>query len=66
MSVLSLYQDKRRGVQGNTSMRLIEFLRAQAEGTPETERWYFSVLHDSSQGTDIIQFIKAMKLKPSQ
>ena len=39
-----------------------EFPRAQPEGTPETECWYFPVLPDSSQGTDIIQFIKVMKL----
>ena len=60
--VLSLYLDERRGVQGNTSMRSREFPRAQPEGTPETECWYFPVLPDSSQGTDIIQFIKVMKL----
>ena len=42
--VLSLYIDKRRGVQGNTSMRSREFVRAQPEGTPETECWYFPVL----------------------
>ena len=40
-TVLSLYLDERRGVQGNTSMRLREFPRAQPEGTPETECWYF-------------------------
>ena len=39
--VLSLYLDERRGVQGNTSMRSREFPRAQPEGTPETECWYF-------------------------
>ena len=61
-TVLSLYLDERRGVQGNTSMRLREFPRAQPEGTPETECWYFPVLPDSSQSTDIIQFIKVMKL----
>ena len=33
---LSLYLDERRGVQGNTSMRLREFPRAQPEGTPKT------------------------------
>ena len=59
---LSLYLDERRGVQGNTSMRSREFLRAQPEGTPETECWYFTVLPDLSQGTDIIQFVKVMKL----
>ena len=32
------------------------------EGTPETEYWYFPVLPDLSQGTDIIQFIKVIKL----
>ena len=63
-SVLSLYIDKRRGVQGNTSMRSREFPRAQPEGTPMTECWYFPVFPDSSQGTDIIQFIKVMKLRP--
>ena len=62
--VLSLYLDERRGVQGNTSMRSREFPRAQPEGTPETECWYFPVLPDLSQGTDIIQFIKVMKFKP--
>ena len=46
-SVLSLYLDERRGVQGNTSLR---------------SREYFPVLPDSSQGTDSIQFIKVMKL----
>ena len=56
--VLSLYLDERRGVQGNTSMRSREFPRAQPKGTPETECWYFPVLPDSSQGTDIIQFLK--------
>ena len=30
----------------------------EIEGTPETECWYLPVLPDSSQGTDIIQFIK--------
>ena len=35
--VLSLYLDERRGVQGNTSMRLREFTRAQPKGTPKTE-----------------------------
>ena len=60
--LLSLYLDERRGVQGNTSMRSREFPRAQPEGTPKTECWYFPVLPDSSQGTDIIQFIKVMKL----
>ena len=61
-SVLSLYIDKRRGVQGNTSMRSREFPRAQPEGTPKTECWYFPVLPDSSRCTDIIQFLKVMKL----
>ena len=37
-SVLSLYLDKRRGVQENTSMRSREVPRAQPEGTPETEQ----------------------------
>ena len=60
--VLSLYLDEGRGVQGNTSMRSREFPRAQPEGTPETECWYFPVLPDSSQGTDIIQLVKVMKL----
>ena len=58
--VLSLYLDKRRGVQGNTSMRSREFPRAQPEGTPETECWYFPVVPDLSQGTDIN--IKVLKL----
>ena len=40
-TVLSLYLDERRGVHGNTSMRSREFPRAQPEGTPETECWYF-------------------------
>ena len=30
----------------------------EVEGTPETECWYFPVLPDSSQCTDIIQFSK--------
>ena len=51
---LSLYLDEWRGVQENTSMRLREFPRAQVEGTPELECWYFPVLPNSSQGTDII------------
>ena len=42
-TVLSLYLDKRRGVQENTSMRSREFRRAQPEGTPKTECWYFLV-----------------------
>ena len=62
IKVLSLYLDERRGVQGNTSMRSREFPRAQPERTPETECWYFPVLPNSSQGTDIIQFVKVMKL----
>ena len=37
------------------------FPRAQPEGTPETECWYFPVLPDSSRCTDIIQFLKVMK-----
>ena len=40
-TVLSLYLYERRGVQGNTSIRSREFPRAQPEGTPETECWYF-------------------------
>ena len=32
----------------------------EVEGTPETECWYFPVLPDLSQGTDIIQFLKVM------
>ena len=39
--VLSLYLDESRGVQGKTSMWSRQFLRAQPEGTPETECWYF-------------------------
>ena len=39
--LLSLYLDKRRRVQENTSMRSREFPRAQPDGTPETECWYF-------------------------
>ena len=53
---LSLYLDERRGVQGNTSMRSREFPRAQPEGTPETECWYFPVLPSSRLGTDSVQF----------
>ena len=34
----------------------------EVEGTLETKCWYFPVLPDSSQGTDIIQFIKVVKL----
>ena len=41
IEVLSLYLDERRGVEENTSMRSREFPRAQPEGTPETECWYF-------------------------
>ena len=64
-SVLSLYLDERKGGStGSISMRLREFPMAQPKGTPETECWYFPVLPDQSQGTDIIQFIKVMKLKP--
>ena len=59
---LSLYIDERRGVQGNTCMRSREFLRAQPEGTPLTECWYFPVLPDLSQGTDITQFIMLVLL----
>ena len=36
----------------------------EVEGPPKTECWYFPVLPDFSQGTDIIQFIKVMKLQP--
>jgi hypothetical protein len=61
-AVLCLYLNERRGVQGNTSMRSREFPRAQPEGPPETECWYFPVLPNSSQDTDIIQVIKVMKL----
>ena len=49
---LSLYIDERRVVQGNTSMR------------SKTECWYFPVLPDSSRCTDIIQFLKVVKLQP--
>ena len=42
--MLSLYIDERRGIQGNNRMRSREFLRAQPEGTPETDCWYFLVL----------------------
>ena len=34
----------------------------EVEGVPEC--WYFPVLPNSSQGTDIIQFIKVMKFMP--
>ena len=34
----------------------------EVEGTPKTECWYFPVLPNLSQDTDIIQFIKVMKL----
>ena len=61
-TVLILYLDKRKGVQENTSTRSKEFPRAQPKGTPETKCWYFPVLPDLSQGTDIIQFLKVMKL----
>ena len=44
LTVLNLYLDERRGVQGNTSRRSREFPRAQPKGTPETECWYFPVL----------------------
>ena len=47
-TVLCLYLNERRGVQGNTSMRSREFPRAQPEGTHETECWYFPVLPDLS------------------
>ena len=40
----------------------VEFPRAQPKGTPETEFLYFPVLPEWSQGTDIIPFIKVMKL----
>ena len=62
--VLSLYLDERRGVQENTSMRSRKFPRAQPEGTPMTESWYFPVIPNLSQVTDIIQLIKMTKLKP--
>ena len=64
LTVLNLYLDERRGVQGNTSMRSREFPSAQPEATLETECWYFSVLPYSSKGTDIIQSIKVMELYP--
>ena len=32
------------------------------EGTPETKCWYFPVLPNSNQCTDIIHFIKVIKL----
>ena len=34
----------------------------EVEGTPETKCWCFPVLPDSSQGTDINQFVKVMKV----
>ena len=58
--VLYLYLDKRRGVQENIIMRLREFLRVQPERTPKTECWYFLVLPELSQGTNIILFLKVM------
>ena len=63
-TVLSLYLDERRGVQANSIMRLREFLRAQRDGTPKTECGYFPILPNSNKGTDIIGFVKVMKLKP--
>ena len=51
---LYMYLDERRGVQKNTSMRLREFLRAQTKVTPETKHWYFPLLPDLSQDTEII------------
>ena len=33
----------------------------EVEGTPKTKCWYFPLLPDSSQGTEIIQFINVMK-----
>ena len=55
--MLSLYLDERRGLQENSSMRLRKFPMAQPKGTPKTESLFFPLLLDSSQGTDIIQFI---------
>ena len=49
-TVLSLYLDERRGVQGNTIMN------------SQDQMFFFPVLPGSSQGTDIIHFIKVMKL----
>ena len=60
MWVTALYLEERRGIQRNTSMRLGEFPRAQPLGTLETKSWYIPELHDSSQGTDIIQFLKGV------
>ena len=62
--ILSLYIviDERRGVQGNSSMRSREFPRVQPEGTPKIECWYFPVLADLTRCTDIIQFLKVIKL----
>ena len=60
-AVLSLYLDERRGVQGNTNMRLREFPRAQPKGTSKIKCWYIPELPDLSQGIDIIQFIKVKK-----
>ena len=49
-----------RGSSWGRSLR--EFLMAQPEGTPDTECWYFPVLPDSSQGTDIFQFLNVMNI----
>ena len=38
---------------------------AQPEGPPQTECWYFPVLPDLIQGTNIIIFLKIMKPVPS-
>ena len=57
-SVLSLYLDERKGVQGNTSMRSREFLRAQPEGTPETE------CHSKEKNDILITFLSLFMDKP--
>ena len=61
-TVLCLYLDKRRGVQKNTSMRSREFPWVKPEGTPSAESWYFPVLPDLSQCTDITQFLMLVLL----
>ena len=57
-TVLSLNLDERRGVQGNTSMRSRELPRELLR----RNAGIFPVLSDLIQDTDIIQFIKVMKL----
>ena len=50
------YYDERRDIRSNIPLRLKEFPRAKAEGTPEGEGVYLTVHPESSPNMDIISF----------